>query len=212
MTNDQARMTNDQGRMTNDQARMTNDQARMTNDQSFRTLVIPSGSSRLLRLSLVTASVVYVQVVLGALLRHVPPGASPQFFRAAVWFHLLLAAAVFVHAVLVARVVIRGFRQESLLVWPAAILLGLVLVQLLLGVGTWVLKYGWPTWFSEMPFAAGHTIEANSLSQGIVATAHMAVGALILSQAVVLSLRAARVTRPAMWSVGSGAILVGWST
>ncbi len=172
-----------------------------------------SGSSqRLQRLSLLTAVIVYVQVVLGAMLRHIPVSASHQFFRVAVLFHLLLAAAVVVHAILVAKVTWSEFRSESRFVRPAAMLLGLVCLQLSLGGGTWVLKYGWPTWFSDLSLTAGYTIEANSLLQAAVTTAHMAIGALILAQSVTLSLRAARFFRPSAMTAGSGAFLLGWTT
>jgi hypothetical protein len=66
----------------------------------------------------------------------------------------------------------------------------LEVVQLLLGGATWVMKYGWPWWFSEVWFAAGYTIQANSLLQAMATTLHVAAGALILAVSVVVALRA----------------------
>ena len=185
--------------------------SRFWNDATQNRLPASSSSQRLQRLSVLTAGMVYVQVVLGAMLRHVPPGASHQFFRLVVFFHLLLAAAVVAHVILVCRAIRRDFRGESRFAMPATILFGLVLLQLMLGGGSWVLKYGWPAWISELPFTAGYTIQANSLLHGIVVTSHMAIGALILSQSVVLALRAARFFRSAAVSGNSGKLLMGWT-
>jgi cytochrome c oxidase assembly protein subunit 15 len=185
--------------------------SRYWTESERRLAVVSNVSQRLQRLSLLTAGMVYVQVVLGAMLRHTPVGASHQFFRIAVIFHLLLAAAVTLHAVLLALAVRRDYRHEPRLTRPVIMLLSLVGLQLCLGIGTWVLKYGWPSWFSELSFTAGHTIEANGFLQGVVTTAHMAVGALILSQSVVFMLRAARFFRPGTISAGSGALLMGWT-
>lgn len=171
-----------------------------------------SSSRKLQRLSYLTAAIVYVQIVLGALLRHMPAGASHQFFRFAVLFHLFLAAAVLVHAILLIRVILREHREVPQFTRGGWILVGLVISQVALGGGTWVLKYGWPGWLSELPWAATYTVQANSLLQGVVTTAHVAVGALILSQSVVLSLRAARFFRSAAISASSGAFLAGCTT
>jgi cytochrome c oxidase assembly protein subunit 15 len=157
----------------------------------------PSSNStlRLQRLCWLTTAVVYLQIVFGALLRHVPVAAPPSFFRIAVLFHLLFALAVLAHATLTVCRIFKDHRRESVLLWPASTLLGLVWLQLAFGMGTWVLKYGWPNWFADMPFAAAFTVEANSLIQAMVTTAHVAIGALILAASVVLSLRTARFFR-----------------
>lgn len=160
------------------------------------TQVVGSASSRaILKLSVILAALVYMQVVLGAMLRHVPVSAPPQYFRVAVLFHLLVAAAVVAHAVLVFRRVRAQYRQERLLFWPAATLLSLVLLQLLLGASTWVLKYGWPGGLANLSFTASFTIGAKSLLQTTVTTAHVAFGALILAVSVMLSTRVARFFR-----------------
>ena len=158
---------------------------------------VPSSDSsrRLLRLSVMLAGLVYIQVVLGALLRHIPVSAPPQLFRVAVLFHLLIAAAVVAHIVLVFRRVRSDYRGESVLFWPALTLLSLVLLQLLFGASTWVLKYGWPAQLAELSFTASFTIGAKSLLQTTVTTAHVALGALILAVSVMLTTRVARFFR-----------------
>lgn len=170
------------------------------------------GSERLRRLCVLMTILVYIQIVLGAMLRHVPVAASPQFFQFAVVFHLLMAGALLVHVILVSRVVGSQFRRERKLVYPTRLLLALFILQLVLGFETWVLKYGWPVWFTDLPIAAGFTIEANSLVQALVTTAHVAVGALIFAASVTLSLRTVRYFRTAPVSAGSGVFFRGFTT
>ena len=65
------------------------------------------------QVGLLTTVAVYVQIVLGAVLRHIPVWASPGFFRLTVFFHLIFAAVVAGHIVFLAvrgRHVYRGTR------------------------------------------------------------------------------------------------------
>jgi hypothetical protein len=104
-------------------------------------------------------------------------------------FHLAMGLGVLLH---VAALMIRSLQPAGRLPRisvPVGNLGLLVLCQIGLGVATWVLKYGWPSWFAELPFAAHHTIQANSLLQAMITTLHMAVGALILAYAVVIAMR-----------------------
>ncbi|MFO0868221.1 MAG: COX15/CtaA family protein [Pirellulales bacterium] len=145
---------------------------------------------RFQRLALLTAVLAYLQLVLGAGLRHLPVDATVGYFRALVLFHLLMAAAVLVHAVLLVRgasaLAHWGLFRRSLL------LLALVLGQWTLGAGTWIVKYGWPSWFADWSLAAGYTIQTNSLTQALTTTAHVANGSLILAWSVTLAVRALR--------------------
>ena len=61
--------------------------------------------------------------------------------------------------------VFRNFRGESLLVRPAAALFGLLIVQLGLGMATWVTHYGPPVWLTGFEWAANYTVEAKSSLQ-----------------------------------------------
>lgn len=182
----------------------------------FWRLTVPFESrergARLQRFCVLTAAIVYVQIVLGALLRHVPVGAPPRLFQVAVLFHLLFAGAVLFHAVLLARRAFQELRDQPKFLWPATALLIMVLCQLALGGSTWVLKYGWPGGLGELSYTAGFTVAANSWIQAGVTTAHVALGALIFSTSVVLSLRVARCVRPAALTASSGALLMGWTT
>lgn len=146
---------------------------------------------KLFRLGLLTTALVYCQLVAGAALRHSPfllsPGA-PLIFHAAVYFHLLLALAIAVHAVLLV-VRSRGAFTGSRL---SVALLGLVCVQILLGASTWVVKYGLPRWAVNLLGELNRTNRAEDLGQALIVTTHVAVGSLILVTALALTLRCAR--------------------
>jgi cytochrome c oxidase assembly protein subunit 15 len=155
---------------------------------------------RFTRLAVITTLLAYLQLVLGAQLRHRDTSALPTHFQAVVLFHLLLAAALLVHAVSLA------FRARSLQpaepkLWRAAVaLLGLVLLQITLGMSTWVVKYGWPGWFSRFAWAERHINVTESLPQVLITTGHVATGSLILATALLVALRSSRLAK---WSVGA---------
>ncbi len=134
----------------------------------------------------------YGQLVLGSQLRHLPAGAEPGDFRIALVFHLAVAVALLVHIVLLAVAVFRTQRGEPSLVRPTAGLLLLILLQIGLGAGAWVTKYGWPNWFAEYGFAAGYTVMGVSSAQAWITTAHVATGSLILATSLLIALRSVR--------------------
>jgi heme a synthase len=157
------------------------------------------------RLAVATTLLAYLQLVLGGFVRHVPDGASPAAFRAVVIFHLVVAAALTGHIFWLTWRVMRSYRAERLLVRPALALVGLVLVQLALGAGAWVMHYGMPTWIADYSWAASYTVVAKSPWQIHVSTAHVVVGSLILAMSLVLALRSLRLLRSGSKMVnGSG--------
>jgi cytochrome c oxidase assembly protein subunit 15 len=70
----------------------------------------------------------------------------------------------------------------------------LVVLQVLLGLGTWVAKYGFPGWMSGFEFAAAYRPTADSVGQVVMATAHVAIGSLILATSTLLAMRAWRLS------------------
>jgi cytochrome c oxidase assembly protein subunit 15 len=153
----------------------------------------PAGQ-RLLRAAAFAAGLAYVQLVLGAVLRHVPLTASPQVFRAALVLHLLIAG------VLTAQIVVAACRAwvcraHRGLIVPGLLLPLLVAVQIGLGLATYVAKYSWPAWLGEYAFAASYVVQEKSLAQSLIATGHVALGSLILFTAVVLATRCVRFFR-----------------
>ena len=142
--------------------------------------------------------VVYMQLVVGANVRHISPLAGPETFRIAVMFHLLLAMLVVVATFVLFQSVWRNARQERKLAAPALLAMLFVLCQLGLGSLTWVVKYGFPEFainllgLSETAWAVGWTNAAGNFTASLVITAHVATGSLILVLAAMVGLRAGR--------------------
>ena len=114
-----------------------------------------------------------------------------MLFQAAVYFHLLLALLIVGHVLLLAWRCGRTRLQRA----GGFCLVGLVGLQLILGVATWLVKYGIPRWaatlLGELPFV---NREADSLQAAII-TSHVAVGSLILVISVAIALRLGRQLR-----------------
>ena len=153
------------------------------------------GASKLHRLAVMTLALAYVQLVLGALVRHVPVTASPGTFRAALFLHLFMAFLLTLHIAMLCRHVWANFRDTAALRRPAVAMTTLIIVQLTLGAATWVFKYGWPSWVGEHAWNAGFVVLADSTMQVGIVTAHVATGSLILATSVVLAARGLRLTR-----------------
>src|SRR6202011_4306043 len=117
--------------------------------------IVPRAAG-LQRLALATAAFAYVQLVLGTFVRHLPEGTTLGQFRMYVVFHLIMAAFLTLHVLLLAFRIARSFRQERFLVRPAILLGGLLLLQLGLGGATWLTHYGPPSWLSGYSWAAAY--------------------------------------------------------
>lgn len=138
---------------------------------------------RLRRFTLLLALLFYVQLVLGAQLRHVPVTAGPWLFNMSLLLHLTNAVLLTLSVTVLGLSLRRG-RVDPELRPVVSALVVLLCIQLILGVTTWVVKYGWPYWFAQSLFAASFTVQAKSMTQTGIATLHMAVGSLILAVAV----------------------------
>ena len=154
---------------------------------------LPSaGSPSLCRLAVYAAIAAGVQLLLGAALRHDDQGLALRSGRSFVFVWHLLAHILGAFAVVffVFRLLMRVFRQhrEQLeILRPARIMMMLLGMQFLLGPGAAVLKVV--------------TLEDHDmppLSRVVVATTHLATGALILALSVLLALRAHRFTVPVL--------------
>jgi cytochrome c oxidase assembly protein subunit 15 len=141
-----------------------------------------------------TVVISYLQLVIGAHLRHISPNWSPQVFRAVVLGHLLVAALLSFQVLFVSLSAWRSpcIRRQRLVFFPANSLLILVLLQLLLGAATWRVKYFWPTWLPQPASWRGAIVQAEGMLQAMTVTAHVAIGALILGMAVLCAMRTTR--------------------
>jgi cytochrome c oxidase assembly protein subunit 15 len=128
---------------------------------------------KLLRLSSITTVMIYLQVIFGALLRHTGERLD---------FHLLFAALVVVHVLLLLSRVTRQPAVFPRAIWLGGLLSALLALQLLLGAGSYYGKYTslWPI--------SGETV-------AYITTIHLAVGALMLVTSLILTLGVLRHSR-----------------
>ena len=148
-----------------------------------------------------TTVLVYVQLVLGAHLRHPAATWSPRLFQVFVIAHLAIAG------ILVIYIAALTWKRRSLRTTPVSVRIpvaGLCVctaIQLLLGAGAWRVKYYWPHWLPQPSFLEGYTVAAESMTQTITVTAHVAMGSLILAISTLIAVRSTRFVHSAPRSV-----------
>lgn len=131
-------------------------------------------AKKLRRLSLITTSLIYVQLIFGAVLRHTGNRLDA---------HLLFAFLVTLHiCLLVRRLFITGEQVQQIGQSFSLLLIGLLAVQLLLGICAYIAK------ITEI----GQTMSA--LLSDTITTAHVAIGALMLVISFVITLKIFRLT------------------
>ena len=131
-------------------------------------------AKKLRRLSLITTSLIYVQLIFGAILRHTGNRLDA---------HLLFAFLVTLHIfLLVRRIFSNGEQVQKVAQSFPLILLCLLAVQLLLGTGAYITK------LTEI----GQSMSV--LLTDIITTSHVAIGALMLVITFVLTLKIFRLT------------------
>jgi cytochrome c oxidase assembly protein subunit 15 len=132
--------------------------------------VVPAGAQRLATPGRLTVAVLYGQIVLGAFTTH----------GTAVWWHVAGAGITTIVLVGVALAVLRGAPEDPVLVWWARAVKMLLLVQLLLGVGAFTVR------FTSVGVPGGQ------LAVIVLPVLHRAVGALLFGSAVALALQLGR--------------------
>jgi heme a synthase len=132
----------------------------------------------------------YCQLIIGAHLRHVTGAVSHGVFMGYVHLHLTFAGIALLLAIFLAMIT-RSRTTPARVKLPALLIFGLVLVQIALGIGTWIVNYALP-WQETTESLARYTILAKGYWESMIVTAHMATGSLIISLATVISLRAWR--------------------
>jgi cytochrome c oxidase assembly protein subunit 15 len=148
----------------------------------------------LVRLALLTAALAYLQLVLGAIVRHSPHLLSDNaaaIFQTATYFHVFMAAAVTFHLFWLAG---RCWQAGVCVRFSGGLAL-LVVVQVLLGAGSWVVKYGMPSWATQLIGETGHFNRAADLASASILAAHGAVGSLIVALAAGIALSVGRRVR-----------------
>jgi cytochrome c oxidase assembly protein subunit 15 len=130
--------------------------------------------ARLSRLTFMTASLTYAQVVLGALVRHTESAIAPRA-------HLLVAFAVVAGVAAIAWAYWNSSEHDRRLARPLGVLIALVALQLFLGVEAWLSKFTSGQWPQLKPLFPQPDL-ARSL--------HLLVGSLLFAASVVMALRA----------------------
>ncbi len=140
-------------------------------------------AGRMWRLCLLTTTMIYLQGLFGAVLRYT--GARLDL-------HLLLAALVTLHVVLLGMRILRLHSDQPKLLRPVVILSGLLFLQLALGLGSYLGKF--------TPLGVG----IPPLAVVIIRTSHVVTGALMLVTSLVLTLRSYRLIAPSESLPGQG--------
>jgi len=126
---------------------------------------------RLRRLCLLTTGLIYLQGIVGAVLRY-----TGAFLEV----HLLLAFLVAVHVVLLTVRILRYKLEQPGIAGPAALLGGLLALQLALGLGSYLGRYVAPG------------LALSSVAVVSITTSHVVTGALMLVTSLALTLRSYR--------------------
>jgi cytochrome c oxidase assembly protein subunit 15 len=148
-------------------------------------------NQRLFRLAALTTALTYLQLVVGAIVRHSPLLLSERaaaVFQAAVYFHVALAAAVTFHVLWLALRCCRAGQYVALAIGLA----GLIIAQVLLGISSWVVKYGVPSWATRRIGETGHINGASDVATAAILAGHGAVGSLVVALTLVIAMRAGR--------------------
>lgn len=133
----------------------------------------------------------YLQLTIGAQLRHATASIHPKMFMGFVHLHLTLAAIVLLLVLVTTAAALVARQTPTCVKRPALMLVLLVVVQITLGIATWIVNYALP-WSEMTQGLANYTILAKGYWESLIVTAHMATGSLIISLAVVVALRAWR--------------------
>jgi len=135
---------------------------------------------RLGRLCAVTTGLIYVQAIFGAVLRHTGERVDA---------HLFFAALVALHVVLVLVRIMKFHGDLPKLTRPAYVLGALLLLQLMLGIGSYFGKFT-----SMLGLPMGTLV--------VLTTTHLIMGALMLATSLMLTLRAYRLSTTSKAAIG----------
>ncbi len=152
-----------------------------------------SKRSSLTAFALVMLIISFLQICIGSYVRHIMLDAKPAFFQHLVLMHIGTAFVILLGTLFQwIRTGKSAYRETGIrrsMYW----LMVLIVVQIALGLLSWVMKYGWPVWFENWESAARFVIAQKSMLQANIVTGHVAIGSLILAFWMVQFLRCWRV-------------------
>lgn len=152
---------------------------------------VSSGRS-LLAVLLLTTLALSTQLIFGAMLRHVSDTATPRQFYSAVHMHIGMVPIVATLAMMQAWLVRRATAGPRIVRRLSLVLVAIVALQIMLGAGTWLVKYSVPYWASGWIESLPASVTAGGWLQTLTVTAHVAGGSLLLAIAVAVTLFEAR--------------------
>jgi heme a synthase len=139
-----------------------------------------SDGGRLSRLCAVTTGLIYLQAIFGAVLRHTGERVDA---------HLFFALLVTLHVIFILVRIIKFHAHRPKLTQPACFLAVLLLLQLMLGAGSYFAKFT-----SMLGLPMGVLV--------LLTTTHLVTGALMLATSLLLTLRAYRFSTTSKASIG----------
>ena len=148
-------------------------------------------------MAIAISGLAYLQIMLGAQVRHFPVDGTPSVFRGVVLFHVIVGIGLALYIMAATIGFLRHARGVRACLTPVVLLAALVLVQIALGAATWVYKYNYPAFMAESQAAADFTVQALDWRQAQITTAHVANGSLILALSCVLAINSVRLLRTA---------------
>jgi cytochrome c oxidase assembly protein subunit 15 len=148
-------------------------------------------------MAIAIAVLAYLQIVLGAQVRHFPVEGAPALFRGVMLFHVVVGIGLALYILAAAISFLVHARSLKSCTVPVASLAALVLLQIALGAGTWIYKYNYPAFMADSQVAADFTVQALDWRQAQITTAHVANGSLILAISGVLAINSVRWLRVA---------------
>ena len=148
-----------------------------------------SATSTMTTIAMLLLAISSCQLAIGASLRHIAVDASPFWYQNLILLHIgtaiLIVFGTFWQWIFSRKSCFQTAGIRGSINW----LVTLVISQFLLGIGTWIVKFGWPVWFDNLDFAATFVVGEKTFLQMNLITAHVAVGSLILAFWVVHFLR-----------------------
>ena len=147
------------------------------------------------KMAILMTAVSFLQLALGAFLRHIDDVAEPNQFVLLVACHIMVAGVLAFFTTIQFLNTRRTVLKSKGIRGSIDILMLLVLLQVSLGIGTWVVKFGWPSWLQDQVWAAQFIVAEKSFLQINIVTAHAAIGSLILAYWTLHMLRTCRSIR-----------------
>ena len=138
---------------------------------------------------------IYLEIVLGTLLRVPSFAVGGNWFEAVVWAKLIVAGLI---AAGLAWLWISGRSNapaRGMIAVRVRLLALVFLLQIVLAGGTWATHYGWPAWFTALFGTIRYTVVETGPWQVALTTLHVGVGSLSLAIASSITLWSYRLWR-----------------